>query len=507
MKKQRWYKKLSVIWMFIIVFPPLGLVLLWMRRESRLLAKVIQSLMVIVFTVVHLIFFWGFGVEMDGGLTHPRFVFRDLSGHYKEIEERHDEGGSIDASRMQADEASAESKFEPESELPGSVSDNVWTEYRGPGRNGVYTESEIITDWLPQGLPLIWKRPVGGGYASVVVADGAVFTIEQRRGKEVVAAYDLESGREIWIHGWDAEFKETLGGNGPRATPTWDEGRLYALGAEGELRCLEAATGKRIWSCNILKDNQAENLQWGMAASPLIVDDKVVVLPGGRESASIVAYDKLTGNPVWKALSDKTAYTAPQLAILAGRRQILVVGANRAIGLLPEDGSLLWEFPWVTSQGINIAQPLVTTDNRFFISAGYGHGAALVEITASGGAYKARAVWQNKRMKNKFASPVLYQGYIYGLDEAILACMDASTGELKWKGGRYGYGQVLLASGYLIISSEAGEVALVKATPEKHLEISRFKAIDGKTWNVPAIADGKLIVRNQTEMACFQIGK
>jgi outer membrane protein assembly factor BamB len=177
------------------------------------------------------------------------------------------------------------------------------------------------------------------------------------------------------------------------------------------------------------------------------------------------------------------------------------------VGLSPEDGSLLWEYPWVTQSGINAAQPVVTAGNRFFISAGYDHGAALVEVLENGDTFEARTVWQNNRMKNRFSSSVLYEGFIYGLDEAILACMDAGTGELKWKGGRYGHGQVLLASGYLIVSSETGDVVLVKASPERHEEISRFSAVEGRTWNVPAIAGGRLIVRNAAEMACFRISR
>jgi outer membrane protein assembly factor BamB len=183
-------------------------------------------------------------------------------------------------------------------------------------------------------LPLLWRQPVGGGYASFVIAKGRAFTIEQRRHQEVVAAYDVETGREIWTHSWDAEFRESMGGDGPRATPTWNEGRLYALGATGELHCLQAESGTLVWARNILKDNQAENLTWGMAASPLIVDEKVIVLPGGSPGKSVVAYHKVTGNTVWKALDDKQAYTSPMLVTLAGRRQILVVSARLSFSRL-----------------------------------------------------------------------------------------------------------------------------------------------------------------------------
>ena len=227
----------------------------------------------------------------------------------------------------------------------------------------------------------------------------------------------------------------------------------------------------------------------------------MIVTPGGPSGQSVVAYNKLTGEPVWKALDDKQAYTSPMLVTLAGKRQILMVSASRVAGLAVENGSVLWEFPWTTEYGLNSSQPLVIGGNRVFISAGYDHGAALLEVGASG----VKQIWANKKMKNKFSSSVLYEGNIYGLDEAILACIDAATGELKWKGGRYGYGQVLLAGSHLIVTTEGGEVVLVKATPESHQELARFQAVSGKTWNVPAISDGRLLVRNTTEMACFRI--
>jgi outer membrane protein assembly factor BamB len=354
-------------------------------------------------------------------------------------------------------------------------------------------------------LPLLWRQPIGGGYASFVIAGGRAFTIEQRRHQEVATAYDMATGRELWANGWAAEFQESMGGDGPRATPTWNEGRVYALGAEGELRCLDAASGKRIWSINILTDNRAQNLTWGMAAAPLIVDDKVIVAPGGPSGQSVVAYNKLTGEPVWKSLDDKQSYTSPMLVTIAGKRQILTASAKRVMGLTVENGSVLWDYPWTTEYDINSAQPIVISGNRVFISAGYDHGSAMLEIAPVGDKFQAKELWSNKRMKNKFSGSVLFENNIYGLDEAILACVNADTGELKWKGGRYGYGQVLLAGGNLIVTTETGDVVLVKATPERHQELARFSAVSGKTWNNPAISDGKLLVRNTTEMACFRI--
>jgi len=351
---------------------------------------------------------------------------------------------------------------------------------------------------------MLWKQPVGVGHASFVVAEGNAYTIEQRRSEEVVAAYDLSSGRELWTQKWNADFEDSTG-DGPRATPTWDQGRIYALGATGELRCLDAKNGSVLWGKNILSDNQASNLPWAMAASPLVVDDKVIVLPGGTSGKSVVAYNKMTGAPVWRVLNDVQAYVSPMLVELAGRRQVVVVTSSRVVGLIPESGALLWSYVWDTNGGINVSQPIVVDQNRFFISSGYGKGAALVEVKGSGNSYTATTIWENVLMKNKFNSSVFYNGYVYGLDEGILTCLDVKTGDRKWKDGRYGYGQVLLAGDHLIVTSDKGEVALVKATPDGYNEVARFEALKGQTWNYPAIADGRLLVRNSNEMAAYDI--
>jgi len=384
---------------------------------------------------------------------------------------------------------------------PGPATRNYWTDFRGPGRDGNYSERAIKVNWPSGGLTPVWKQPVGGGFSSFVVADGVAYTIEQRRRQEVVAAYRVSDGRELWTAGWGGAFSDSTG-DGPRATPVWDAGRLYALGAEGELRCLDAKTGRSIWHKNILADNGADNLSWGVAASPLVVDDKVVVMAGGSGGKSIVAYNKMTGAPVWRSQDDRASYTSPMLVTLAGKRQILAVTATRILGLEPADGKLIWSHPWPTSMGINVSQPIVTGPNRVFISAGYGKGASLIEVASGGG---ARTVWENINLKTKFNSPVYHNGHVYGLDEGILTCVNAETGERKWKGGRYGYGQVILANGHLIVTTDGGEIALVKADPSGFNEVAKFAALEGKTWNVPALAGGKLLVRNETQMACFDL--
>jgi outer membrane protein assembly factor BamB len=434
---------------------------------------------------------------------------RSNDEHYAKLESNRQEQAaqpalSVTASPSPSPTASASPSPGQTPDTATASSRNYWTNFRGPRRDGKYDEAGVKTNWPASGLPVLWKQPVGVGHASFVVADGKAYTIEQRRSQEVVAAYDINNGRELWTQKWNAEYSDSTG-DGPRATPTWDQGRIYALGATGELRCLDANNGSVIWGKNILTENQAGNLQWAQSASPLIVDDKVVVLPGGSNGKSVVAYNKMTGAPVWKALNDTQAYVSPMLVELGGRRQIVVVSSNRVVGLAPENGKLLWSHPWETDMGINVSQPIVVDRNRFFISSGYGKGAALVELKGGGDSFIASTIWENKNMKNKFNSSVLHNGYVYGLDEGILVCLDVNTGERKWKDGRYGYGQIILAGNHLIVTSDQGEVALVKASPDAYTEVARFEALKGQTWNYPAIASGRLLVRNSSEMAAYDI--
>jgi outer membrane protein assembly factor BamB len=376
-----------------------------------------------------------------------------------------------------------------------------WTSFRGSDRDGHYRQQPVRTEWGAALTPL-WQQPVGGGFSSFVIADGRAFTIEQRGVSEVAAAYDLVTGRELWTVAWNALFQEN--GDGPRATPAWYDNRLYVLGATGEFRALDAATGRTLWRTDILADAGAGNIEFGMSASPLVVDNTVVVLPGGANGQSVVAYDRESGKRVWGALDDGAAYSSPVLVTLAGVRQILTFTATRLVGLSPGNGKLLWELPWQTVN--QASQPLITGPDRVFIST--GTDAAMLQLTAGAdGQLTARELWRTNRMNNNFSSSVLHDGYIYGLDGSILACIDASTGELKWKGGRYGSGQLIVASGHLIVLTEQGELALVRADPQAHQELTRFPAIEGTTWNHPAMSDGILLVRNVEEMAAFDLSK
>jgi len=464
--------------------------------------------------------FFGLRIRLDGGGTpRPTFVVdpetqaAELARHREAQRQQFANADDLSATPPAAAPAGGAPAAAPGSAAADVTPAPYWTNFRGPFRDGHYRQRPIRTTWPGDGLKPIWKQPIGGGYASFAIARGRAFTIEQRAEQEVVAAYDVATGRELWTNAWTALFRESLGGDGPRATPTWADGVVYALGATGELRALDETDGRVMWRKNILEDNRAANLDWGMAASPLVVDDTVVVLPGGPDNRSVVAYHRKTGARVWSSLSDKQAYSSPMLVTLDGVRQLIVFSAKRLVGLTPDRGELLWEYPWRTAFDINAGQPIVIGENRVFLSSGYGAGAAVIEVVEAPrhepapyvAQFSVREIWRNNRMKNQFTSSLLHDGFIYGLDESILACVDAATGELRWKGGRYGYGQVMLASGHLIVLTEDGNLALVRATPDRHDELVRFPVLDGKTWNHPAMADGVLLIRNLAEMAAFDL--
>ena len=489
-------KPLNRIRLASYLFPPAGLIVLWRTHDLHIGRKIAGTAGILLYSIIYavamvLLFmrFGGLEMEWRGGFP-PVLTFNKTVPNYAAVEQ---------------DRAS---KHKQKAITPTATTNSTvyWTGFRGPNRNGIYTQKSVLTNWPAEGLKPLWKQPCGSGYASFCIANGLAVTIEQRREKEAIVAYDENTGSEVWKFDYNAQFDEPLGGEGPRATPSYDNGNIYSLGAMGDLFCLNAQTGNLIWQTQILRDNQADLLTYGMAGSPLIVDDKLIVCAGGTNGKSVVAYNKTNGAAVWKSLNDPAAYCAPMLVELAGQRQLLIMTGERAVGLIPETGELLWSFPWTVNQfNRQIAQPVLLGTNRFMISAGYGTGCVAVEVQKTGDKFTAEQAWRNKNLKNKFTSSIFWQGHIYGLDEDILTCLDAETGARKWKDGRYGYGQIVLASGHLIVLCGDGQLALVKTNPEQHEELARFQAITGKTWNHPAISDGKLFIRNLVEMACFDI--
>ena len=388
------------------------------------------------------------------------------------------------------------------------ISEGDWPQFRGPARDGILRGVRIRRDWDVNPPQELWRHPVGLGWSSFAVVGRRAFTQEQRRDEEVVVCYDVQTGEQLWVHSDTVRFLSVMGGDGPRATPTVFDRRLYALGATGLLNCLDPLTGARLWQRNILDDAETENRHWGMAGSPLVVDNLIIVNPGGlKQGKSVIAYDRVTGNVVWAAGQRQSSYVAPRLESIGGTPQILIYGNDPLAGHDPATGKELWSFPWVNSTSNNAAQPILVDRNLVFVSSGYGRGSALIEVKQDGPRWSAKKTrWKtNSRFRLKFNGGVLKAGHVYGLNEGILACFDLETGKHKWKRGRYSFGQVLLIDDVLLVSSETGEIALVEATPKAYHEIARFQAIEGKTWNHPVVTRGLLLIRNGQEAACYDL--
>jgi outer membrane protein assembly factor BamB len=380
-------------------------------------------------------------------------------------------------------------------------------EYRGANRDGIVQGPALARDWSQKQPVQVWRQPVGGGYAAFVVAGPLAITIEQRRDREAVVAYDAASGAQLWLHEYPALFSEALGGAGPRATPTIAGNRVYALGATGILTCLDLTTGKSHWSTNILEINHCGNLDWGMAGSPLVDNGLVFVNPGtqggNKKSRAVLALDAESGELRFGGGSGQAGYASPMLATLAGLRQLLMFEGTALVAYAVDTGEVLWRSEWKSDFDINAVQPIVLPDDQIFITS--NTGCSLLKITRHDEGLTASTQWKNRNLKGQYDCPISYQGYVYGLDDGILVCLDLRDGKRRWKGGRFGNGQMLLTGDLLVILGEQGELALVQATPHMFTELGRIQAIEGRTWNNPTLRSGRLFIRNHLEMAAFDL--
>ena len=378
-----------------------------------------------------------------------------------------------------------------------------WPGFRGPERNSIVPGTRIGTDWSAAAPQELWRKPVGPGWSSFAVDGDRIYTQEQRGEHELVSAYALATGEPIWRHRDDARFWESNGGAGPRATPTLSGGRVYAFGATGILNALDAKTGQRVWSRNVATDAAKKVPMWGFSSSPVVTGDIVVVAAAGR----LAAYDRTTGEPRWMGPNGGGGYSSPHLVTIGGVEQIVFMSGAGAIGVRPADGTTLWQYSW---EGTPIVQPAVVEGGDLLVSSADMMGAMgmrRLSVAARGGTWAVEERWNSRGLKPYFNDFVIHEGYAYGFDGSILSCIELTTGEKKWKGGRYGQGQfVLLADqDLLVVLSEDGDVALVSATPDGHQELAKMKAIEGKTWNHPVVVRDVLLVRNGEEMAAFRL--
>jgi outer membrane protein assembly factor BamB len=375
-----------------------------------------------------------------------------------------------------------------------------WPGFRGPKRDGIVRGVQIKTDWTASPPVEIWRRPIGPGWSSFAVRSGRLYTQEQRGDDEIVACYDVSTGKPVWRHSDAARFWESNAGPGPRATPTLSNGRVYTLGATGIMNVLDEGTGAVVWSRNAVSDTGAKIPGWGIAGSPLVVNDVVIVAASG----DLVAYDLATGNPRWFGPKAGSSYSSPQLLTIDGVPQILLLSAKGATSVALADGKLLWEHLW---PGTPIVQPNLTENGDILISVSDSSGTRRLGVAHGSSGWTVEERWTSEDLNPFFNDLVVHNGLAFGFDGSILACIDLADGKLKWRGGKYGHGQLVLLpdQNLLVVLSEAGDLALVKATSDQFTELAHFPAIKGKTWNHPVLAGDVLLVRNGEEMAAFRL--
>jgi outer membrane protein assembly factor BamB len=381
-----------------------------------------------------------------------------------------------------------------------------WNQWRGPNRDGHSSETGLLQQWPAGGPRLLWKGAgAGTGYSSFSASHGRVYTLGARGDTEYVMAFDAASGQKVWEAANGRRFRNEMG-DGPRSTPTIDGDRVYAFGGSGELSALEAASGKRIWSVNVVQTFGGGTPYWGYSESPLVVGDRIVLNAGGRR-ASIVAVDKADGKTLWQAHSDEAAYSSPMLLRTGSLAQVVFFTGSRALAVDPRDGRLLWSYNKVANNTANIATPIVK-GNRVFLSSDYGTGSALLDIKAAGNIASASEVYFTRDMRNHHASSVVVGNAVYGFSSSILTALNFDTGQMLWRNRSVGKGSLIYADNRLYLYGENGTVALADAAPDAYRERGRFSigtSTSNPAWSHPIITNGKLIIRDQDNVYAYDV--
>lgn len=405
--------------------------------------------------------------------------------------------------------------------------------FLGQNQSGVVTSSLRFDAERFDESELLWKDPVGNAWSAFAVRNGFAVTMEQRETQECVTCYDLEDGELQWMYTHAARHRDVmnLGRVGPRATPTIADGLVYAAGALGNLVCLAGADGSVVWQVDLnsilglelasatdadgftVQYEANSSLAWGRSGSPLIVDNLVVVPGGGPaegKKSTLLAFDRLTGELIWRGGTAMIAYGSPIRATVAGVDQILMIAESEVMGFNPADGQVLWKFPRPGESGssANTSQVTVVSSDTVLTSKGYPDGGGeLIRLQANGGELIPESVWNNLRvLKTKLTSPVVHEGHAYSLSNGFLECARLSDGERIWKRrGRFGHGQLLLVGDQLLVHSEAGRLYLIRPTPDGYEEVSSFPTIEGVCWNTFCVYGDRVLVRSELEAACFRI--
>lgn len=399
-----------------------------------------------------------------------------------------------------------------------------WSQYRGPNHDGISSE-KILSSWPAGGPPQIWKTPLTDGFSSLSVSSGKVFTLVARMidgaKQEVCVALDAATGNELWAApigiakydgGGDSGTPSNSGGDGPRSTPSIDDGRVYAYSARLGLFCLDASTGKVIWSKDLLKEHDGKNISWQNASSPLI-EGNLVLVSGGGPNQSFLAFDKKDGHLVWKGQSEKLTHATPVAATILGVRQVIFFTQSGLVSVKPGNGEVLWRHPFKYS--VSTAASPVVADNIVYCSAGYGVGASACRISKSDSGFTATQIWFKpaKDLNNHWSTPVAKDGYLYGLfgfkeyGSCPLKCVELATGKEMWSKSGFGPGGCVWVNGNILTLSDAGELVLVQAAPEKYTEVARAKALAGKCWSSPAVSNGRVYARSTKEGVCMDFAQ
>ena len=389
---------------------------------------------------------------------------------------------------------------------PGASSTNDWPQFRGPNRNGVSQETGLIRSWPESGPKTLWRKSIGVGYSGIAIESNRIYTSYADGSNEVAFCFDADSGDEIWRHILNKKYNEQYG-DGPRSTPTIDGDFVYVLGSYGPLYALNKTTGEQIWTVNIHDafGDKDGDLDRGYSCSPLIEGDMLIVNGGRQPKATIVALNKRTGETIWTYQNGRNSYSSQSAWDIGGTRQIVSPIGYGLVGLSAADGKELWKFPWDTSYDLNIAVPSFFPPNFVMLSSGYDKGAALLQITKSGDSWQVDRVWSNRHFRNHFNASVTQDGYVYGFDNNLLKCLDAKSGEAKWKARGYNKGSLLLADGMLVILGEKGKLALVEVTPEAYNELAAAQVLSGKCWTAPSLSNGRLYARSQSELVSIDL--
>lgn len=381
-----------------------------------------------------------------------------------------------------------------------------WPQFRGPAGDARVSGLKIATDWNAAPPKLLWKHAIGPAWSSVIVVGERLFTQEQRGEIEALTCYAAADGKQLWAYETRDRFEEALGGVGPRATPAFAEGRVYALSARGRLDCVDATSGKLVWSVDAMKENEGKLPMWGYSDSPIVVDGKVIVFLGGEKNKALVAYDAAVGKRSWTVPVGIESYASPQVLTLHGVKQVLYMGDTKLVSVVPATGAILWEFASPAAQGRPCVQPQRVGENRLLISF-VPENLLQIEVKKEGDKWSTAEIWHTRDIRPDYSDFVVHDGYIYGFDADIFCCTSLETGKRQWKKGRYGAGQALLLPEVpaVLVTTEQGEMVLLACDPKKSTELARLPAIEGKTWNHQTISRGKLYVRNAEQIACYQL--